>query len=50
MNPAMVYIKIPHPCMGKNICKSEEFSLAKNTWLSLFRQANPFSLNVEIIK
>jgi len=26
MNPAMVYIKIPHPCMGKNICKSEEFS------------------------
>jgi len=30
MNPAMVYIKIPHPCMGKNICKSEEFSLAKN--------------------
>ena len=31
MNPAMVYIKIFHPCMGKNICKSEEFSLAKNT-------------------
>ncbi len=27
----MVYIRIPHLCLGKNICKSEEFSLAKNT-------------------
>jgi len=31
-NPAMVYIRIPHPHMGKNICKSEEFSLAKNKY------------------
>ena len=23
-------VKIPHRCLGKNICKSEEFSLAKN--------------------
>jgi hypothetical protein len=26
----MVGIKIPHPRVRKNICKSEEFSLAKN--------------------
>ena len=48
MNPAMVYIKIPHPCMGKNICKSEEFSLAKNIFacmnlkkLAKWKKLNP---------
>jgi len=30
-----VNIKIPHRCLGKKFCKSEEFGFAKNNYLFL---------------